>query len=289
MRIRTVLCPIDFSALDDQEVAIAVEVCRTFDAKLVLHHDLPAADPGFPRAGDWTKARQGEMAPEDLAAAGLRALLDRVAGTVPAEAVVTSGPLVESVLGLAERLPADLMVLGSHGWSSAEHASVTSAVIDRARCPVLTFQERKPAAPFRLRALPGAPMLRVLVPTDLTPASAAAVRYACALARRLAFQIELLHVVSDDASGTAFDRAQRALVDLVPSDLLGDVSAHVRRGEPGQVITSYVDVTEPAFVVLGEHARGLVRRLLTPDTTQAVMRRIGCPAWVIPAGAASGG
>jgi nucleotide-binding universal stress UspA family protein len=289
MRIRTVLCPIDFSGLDDGELAIALEVCRTFDAKLVLHHDMPAADPGFSRIRDWTKARQGEMAHEDLAAARLRALLDRVAGTVPSDAVVTSGPLVESVLALAERLPADLMVLGSHGWSSQDHASVTSRVIDRARCPVLTFQERSDAPPFRLRPAPGGRPLRILVPTDLTPASAVAVAYAGSLARRLALQIELLHVLQDDDSGPACDRAHRALVGLVPFDLLGEVSTHVRRGEPGREITRYVEVTQPAFVVLGEHARGVLRNLLTPDTTQAVMRRIDCPAWIVPANVAAAG
>ena len=283
MRIRTVLCPIDFSGLDERELDVAFEVCRTFDAKLVLHHDLPSADPGFSRAGDWTKARQGEMAHEDLAAARLRALLDRVAGTVPADAVVTSGPLVESLLALAARLPADLMVLGSHGWSTADHASVTSGVIDRAPCPVLTFHERTMAPPFSLRARPGEPPSRVLVPTDLTPASAAAVAYACSLARRLAFQVELLHVIDEDAIGNACERAHRALVNLVPPDLLGDVSTHIRRGEPGREITRYIAATEPTFVILGEHAPGFLRHLLTPDTTQAVVRRIECPAWVVPA------
>jgi nucleotide-binding universal stress UspA family protein len=289
MRIQTVLCPIDFSGLDDHELTIAVEVCRSFDAKLVLHHDLPTGCSGFSGAGDWTKARQGEMAPEDLAAARLRALLDRVTGQgVPAETVVTSGPLVESLIALAARLRADLMILGSHGWTP-DHASITSSVIERAPCPVLTFQERNDAAPFRLRALPGKPPLRVLVPTDLTPASAAAVGYACSLARRFACHVELLHVIDDDATGNACERAHRELINLVPPDLLGEVSTHVRRGEPGKEITHYVAATEPAFLVLGEHAPGFLRRLLTPDTTQAVMRRIECPAWVVPASAVAAG
>jgi nucleotide-binding universal stress UspA family protein len=289
MRIRTVLCPIDFSGLDERELAIALEVCRTFGARLVLHHDVPAAEPGFSRVWEWTKSRQDEVAGEALAATRLRSLLDRVAGTVPAEAVITSGLLVESVLTLAERLPADLMVLGSHGWSTQDHSSVTSRVIDRAPCPVLTFQERAAAPPFRLCGEPGGPPLRALVPTDLTPASAAAVGYACMLARRLDIRLELLHVLSDDASAATCDRALRAIDGLVPPDLVGNVSAHVRRGEPGAEITSYVAATAPAFVVLGEHARGFIRHLLTPDTTQAVMRRIDCPAWVIPASAAAAG
>jgi nucleotide-binding universal stress UspA family protein len=156
-------------------------------------------------------------------------------------------------------------------------------VIDRAPCPVLTFQDRAVAPPFRLRPEPGGPPCRALVPTDLTPASAVAVGYACALARRLSIHVELLHVMPDDAGGAACDRAYRTLDGLVPPDLVGNVSARVRHGEPGTEITRYVEVTSPAFVLLGEHARGLLRHLLTPDTTQAVLRRIECPAWVVPA------
>ena len=289
MRMQTVLCPIDFSALDERELAVALEVCRTFDAKLVLHYAMPAAEPGFSRVWEWAKSQPDGVPSEAQAVMGLRALLDRVAGTVRAEAVVTSGLLVESVLTLAERLPADLLVLGSHGWSTQHHASVTSRVLDRARCPVLTFQERPEAPTFRLRALEGDPPLRALVATDLSRASAVAVDYACALARRLGLRLELLHVMADDASVATCDRAQRTLLGFVPPDLVGIASAHVRRGEPGREITRYVDATAPAFVVLGEHARGFVRHLLTPDTTQGIMRRIGCPAWVVPASAAPTG
>jgi nucleotide-binding universal stress UspA family protein len=286
MRIRTVLCPIDFSGLDERELAIALEVCRTFAAKLVLHHDLPAAEPGFSRAWDWAKAQQA-LPSEGEVAARMRALLDRVAGGVPAEAVVTTGALAGSVLALAERLPADLMVLGSHGWSTQDHASVTERVIDRAPCPVLTFQERSVAPPFRLRVEPGGPPRRALVPTDLTPGSAAAVQYACGLARHLRIEVELLHVMPDDATGAAIDHAYRVLDGFVPPDLADEVSARVRHGDPRTEIPAYAEVTAPTFVILGEHARGFVRHFFTTDTTQAVVRRIDCPAWIVPAAAAA--
>jgi hypothetical protein len=33
------------------------------------------------------------------------------------------------------------VVLGSHGWSTQDHASVTERLIDRCSRPVLTFEE----------------------------------------------------------------------------------------------------------------------------------------------------
>jgi len=53
MRLRTILCPIDFSALSASETDIAVQVAREFGARLVLHHDCAAIAPGIARQWDW--------------------------------------------------------------------------------------------------------------------------------------------------------------------------------------------------------------------------------------------
>ena len=55
MHIGTVLCPVDFSAVDRGELAIAVEVCRTFGARLVVHHNVSAPALGFARVWDWER------------------------------------------------------------------------------------------------------------------------------------------------------------------------------------------------------------------------------------------
>ena len=60
---------------------------------------------------------------------------------VPAEGVISVGPVGLIVLSLAERVPADLIVIGSHGWSTAEHASITERIIAGAPCPVLSLHE----------------------------------------------------------------------------------------------------------------------------------------------------
>jgi nucleotide-binding universal stress UspA family protein len=49
-----------------------------------------------------------------------------------------------------------------------------------------------------------------------------------------------------------------------------------------ETIADYVEEARPAFVIMGEHTHGLVRRLLTRDTTRAVMHEIGCPVWIVP-------
>ena len=39
LSIRTVLCPVDFSASTDHQVDLAVDLCRAFGARLVLQHN----------------------------------------------------------------------------------------------------------------------------------------------------------------------------------------------------------------------------------------------------------
>ena len=37
--LETVLCPVDFSPATPRQVDLAAELCRTFGARLVLHHN----------------------------------------------------------------------------------------------------------------------------------------------------------------------------------------------------------------------------------------------------------
>lgn len=283
MQIRTVLCPLDFSTADGGELAMAVEVCRTFGARLVVHHNLMEPAVGFARAWDWEREHQGHARRRPDVEARLRAVVKELAGVVPTQAVVTTGPLGRVVANLA--VAADLVVLGSHGWSTPDHASVTERLIATSPCPVLTFDARGIAPELHLRA---GETLRVLVPTDLTAASAAAVRYACDLARKLPLRLDLLHVVDTlHAARHSTVGAETALDALVPPDLVDQVESHVLAGPAAPSIIRHVYDTAPAFVILGEHAHGWLRSLFTRDTASEVMHGVRCPVWVVPpAGAA---
>ena len=84
MRIRTILCPIDFSNLSAREIQSAAEVGRAFGARLVLHHNRMAIAPGLARAWDWETThrseRLGEAEAERRMAAALEAVPAGIAG-----------------------------------------------------------------------------------------------------------------------------------------------------------------------------------------------------------------
>lgn len=288
MRIRTILCPIDFSNLSARELDIAAEAARVFGARLVLHHNRLAIAPGLARGWDWEATHFTQTLREAEAERRMAAALAAVPAGVPAEGVISAGPLAPVVLSLAERLPADLVVIGSHGWSTDEHASVTERVIAQAPCPVLTLHDGgEPTPRLCLRAEDGTPP-RVVVPTDLSPTSRHAVEYAYALARILPLRLELLHVLpgSPHRSAAAENAAREQLDAVVPADLATQVTTAVRYGEPTTEILAHLAEARPQFAVLGEHAREIWRHLFTRDTTRTIVHAASCPLWIVPACAA---
>jgi len=280
-RLKIVLCPIDFSDLSRRELALAVEVGEAFDAHLVLHHNLAAVSPGLTRAWEWNEVHRADEVSTAKAEARMRQLLAELPEGVSAEASVSSGPLAPLLLELARQLPADLVVLGSHGWSTPDHASVTERIIDRSPCPVLTIQEG--ALPhFRLRAAPDSDAVPVVVPTDLSEEGRRVVEYAVELARKAPLQLHLLHVLPAGSSYMTLETAQRHLNDLIPTDLLAQAECHVQQGDSITEILKLGERMNPAFMIMGEHARSFFRRFLTKDTAREVLHRASCPVWFVP-------
>lgn len=281
-RPKIVLCPIDFSDVSRQELALAVEVGQALGAHLVFHHNLAAVSPGFTRAWEWNEVHRSEPASAAKAEARMRDVLAEVPKGVSAEASISSGPLATVLLELARQLPADLVVLGSHGWSTEDHASVTERIIERCPCPVLTVQEGPTAQRFRLRCATAGEAVPVVVPADLSDDAQPAVAYAVELARLVPLRLHLLHVVPTGSSYLTLEAAQRHVNDLIPTDLLARAESHVQQGDSIDEILKFTRRIDPAFMIMGEHARGFIRRIFTKDTARQVLHRASCPVWFVP-------
>ena len=278
MQSGVVLCPIDFSQLAARELELAVQVCRAFGARLVLHHNVSAISPGFSKAWEWDREHQGAEPSAGEAHQRVKALMKQLPGGVQGEAVVTEGPLATVVLALARELPADLLVLGTHGWSTEEHASLTERIIDHAPCPVLTIHDPGSLRTFRLKSEPGGELPRLIVPTDFSEAAGKAVAYAITLARELPLRLDLLHIsqIPDNAA------VLETLDGLVPSDLRDRVECHVRIGRAEEEIEKFLRQVEPELVVMGTHARSFWRRLSRRDVARELLHGATCPVCFVP-------
>ncbi len=282
--IRTVLCPVDLTQLSPIAVRTATELCRRFDAKLVLHHNLGQRPPDF-LSNRWMWSEECE-ADEQKKAALESELLTKLVADVPEdvrhEGRISRGPVEDAVLFLARELPADLVVMGSHGPSKPDHRSLTEKIIIRSPCPTLTIGEvhfRK--ALFSPEASAGEDGGPILVPVDFSKHSAAAVAAGLELAEILGTEVVLLHVPKPRGAARRAEAARARLAELVPGGKRAEI--RVDAGVPPRRILACAGEIGAGLIVMPAHGKGPLRRFLFGATTFEILHGAECPVWFVPA------
>ena len=144
--IRTILHPTDFSDRSENALHFAAALARDYGARLVVVHVMPRPIVAF---------GEGVVPPDPAdTLAEAQEQLDRLVvpgGVPPADRrLMESDDAAGTILHAARDLPADLIVLGTHGRSGVARVllgSVAEQVVRRAPCPVLTVTAPFPAAP----------------------------------------------------------------------------------------------------------------------------------------------
>jgi nucleotide-binding universal stress UspA family protein len=295
IRIRQILCPVDFSPFARRALDHAAVLARWYEAELTVLHVSPLMPTLF---GMEPAVNAATLAPFDREALG-RELLKFVGETANAtprpQLLVRSGPAAATVLGYAVENNTDLIVLGTHGRTGFERfmlGSVTEKVVRKATCPVLTV-------PRGASEGPESPLFgRILCAVDFSPASDRAAQYALSLAQEAKGQVTLLHVVEwlPDASfakypGFDVDHFRKSLLAdararteaLVPEEAQAwcEVDTRVVCGKPYQEILRIARNDDTHLVVLGVHGHGPIDRMLFGSTPQQVVRQAECPVLTI--------
>jgi nucleotide-binding universal stress UspA family protein len=137
----------------------------------------------------------------------------------------------------------------------------------------------------------------ILVPSDFSECSGAAVRYGLELARRFDAQLHLLHVVQDPltqpwaAEGfsiplvDAVDKwrhdARLRLAGQVPAADGERVTVAATVASPFPEILRYATENNVDLIVMGTHGRGGVTHMLLGSITEKVVRRAPCPVLTV--------
>lgn len=143
--MKTVLVPIDFSNCSRKALQYAVPMAKQHSARLVLLHVLP---PSY-RADEYGGMDYGQLESQ-MRKEGERDLAELVQeeihGEVATETLVRIGSPTWDILEAAKALPADLIVISTHGRTGLPHlllGSVAEHVVQGAPCPVLVVRERE--------------------------------------------------------------------------------------------------------------------------------------------------
>jgi nucleotide-binding universal stress UspA family protein len=141
--IHTVLHPTDFSDHSAVAAGLAAALARDYGARLVVLHVAHMAPP-------LTGEGMAVVSPAEIRAEAVDRLnaLPTPRPDVRSERRVELGDPVTEILRVAGELPADLIVLGTHGRTGLGRllmGSVAEQVVRRATCPVLTVSHPRAA------------------------------------------------------------------------------------------------------------------------------------------------
>ena len=135
---------------------------------------------------------------------------------------------------------------------------------------------------------------RILVPTDFSETSEAALRYGVELARRFGARLYLLHVPEHPGEATEteysvdlFETMQNAAHDRLPH-LLSEAERHelrpecaMRLGTPWEEIVRHADEHDIDLIVMGTHGREGIARAFMGSVAEMVVRRATCPVLTV--------
>jgi nucleotide-binding universal stress UspA family protein len=138
---------------------------------------------------------------------------------------------------------------------------------------------------------------RILVPTDFSQCSDAAVRYARALAEAFQASLHLLHVVQDpytqpwaaeafpaplgEMLGQWEEQARLRLGTLVGEQERATTTTATVVGSPFFEIVRYAAEQQIDLIVIGTHGRGPIGHMLLGSVAEKVVRKAPCPVLTV--------
>jgi CPA2 family monovalent cation:H+ antiporter-2 len=291
--IRRILCPIDFSDASRHALEHAVLIAGWYESRIAaLHVSHPMillsplvllADPSgaiLPTEPDRQQSREqlrDWLVPAEEAGLETEALFDE-------------GNPVARILERATSLPADLIVMGTHGRGGFERlilGSVTERVLRKAHCPVLTV-------PPPATAGAKLPFKHILCPVDFSEPSISALQFAFSIAEESDARLTIQHVFewpSDDqvSAKRSFDLSEfrrqweaetrQRLESLISDDVRSWCAPEPKLsyGKPYRQILALAEAEHADLIVMGVHGRNALDLLLFGSTTNHVVQRASCP------------
>jgi nucleotide-binding universal stress UspA family protein len=282
--LKDILFATDFSKAADAAAPFAIQIARSYGAKLYGLH--------VNRFDDYTSATPEAWAAMAQAAERetkehARRLDEQLKG-VEHEVVIGEGNIWEVVSTVIKEKKIDLIVLGTRGRTGLGKAllgSVAEQILRQAPCPVLTVGPHVTARPYvNGQHEESAKLREILFATDLAADFPVAAPYAISLAQENQARLALLYVMEEpEQRGEFAENPVGKLRQLVPQDAELWCEPHylVERGIPAEKILQIADARNADLIVLGAHpARWLADRV-NAGTVHKVVSEAKCPVLTV--------
>ena len=293
LKIRLILCPIDFSEFSVSAYQHALSVAEHYQAKLIAQHIVemwrhPSADFAA-SAGVYEEYRQA------LHESGKKQLQEFVENythdDIQPELVVQIGVAADSIVSFAQLQKADVIVMGTHGRRGFDRlmlGSVTDRVMRTAPCPVLAASKPPHGSEVAGKERGHVHHLsRILFCADFSENSERALRYAISATAEYDAELTLLHVLEGVASPAKTEEATAAAAErldkLIPPEERKSlkITTAVRIGKPYAQIIQLAMEAQIDLVIMGVRGRGALDVAVFGSTTYRVMQLGSCPVLAV--------
>jgi nucleotide-binding universal stress UspA family protein len=300
--IRNILVPIDFSKLSIQAIETAKRLAQHVGATIHLAHIhqfdhlarfMAPASPLIQFS-----AVTFERDAEERLARQLKILADKHGLSSASIHLLTGAPAFNEICRLAKEIPADLVVMPTHGRTGLKHVflgSTAERIVQHSPCPVLVVRER------RRQSKTGPPLTvkRILVPVDFSECSQEGLQYAIGFANQFGSRIMLLHAtylgyiystegtVPYDVRGlqkAARENAERQMRKLVRAAKFGRVKYEIAfiEGSPVLDICAFAKEHNVDVIITSTHGLTGFEHVLIGSIAEKVVRYAPCSVLVVP-------
>ena len=293
----TILIPVDLSEASVPALRFAQDMAKSYEARLVLLHVVDEA-PAIWRFG-WPGATRASSSPNhDAVDSSFEKWLASVgADRLPHERRIAAGGAGAEIVRVARELPADFVVLATHGNTGLQArfmGGTAYQVLRAVRCPVASI---KPPGfgDVLLRMWEGIqlfgdsdeaaeeihrhatfPPATILHPTDFSEASQHATRVAARMASHTGARLVVLHVDHDHPLPDVTEKLAQVGMQV---EAMGAAPPQTvtRRGDPSsEVLRESIHCTAD-IVVMGSEGIGGLSVLSVGSTAARVVRQASCP------------
>jgi nucleotide-binding universal stress UspA family protein len=302
LNIQNIVVPIDFSHMSVQAIQIAKQLARRFGASIHLAHVrhldytaslLAPAPPIGPFLFMPYEQDEGKTALKEL-----QNVANECHVSFAKCDVLSGAPPFDEICRLAQTIPADLVVMPTHGRTGLKHVflgSTAERIVQHSSCPVLVTRggalQANNGSRFRMKT--------ILVPVDFSKCSGEGLKYAISFANEFDAKIILLHatyvgyIYSAEATAlydipalqkAARQSAEGKMRELIRSVNFGAVKFETALTEASPVIDicAFAKDHDVDLIITSTHGLTGFKHVLIGSIAEQVVRHAPCSVLVVP-------
>ena len=279
--MKNILVPVDFSECSANATVLAGNLARKTGSTIHLLHvvEIGETDSSLGSTGSWAGAEDVVTVPymmerlKQIKGQMHKFIADNNLSDVTVHDFIETGEPYLKINEGAEKVSADMIVMGTHGLSGASRifiGSVASKVVQHANRPVISIKERAETGPSN-----------IVFASDFTKEAQRVFEAVKSFAEIFSSKINLLKVID---SGDA-DKKEEALNDLhafASAQSAGNIPCHVvtaSNTEEGILLFSKREKID--LISIGTHGRGGLSRFFNPSISAELVNHAFCPVLTV--------